>query len=67
MTSLAPIILQALATHGFPLVFSLVERWSQDEPGNPVPADYLELLKAHSLTRTYDEQIQAAQARAGQA
>lgn len=67
MSSLAPIILQALATQGLPLVISLVERWTQDEPGNPVPADYLELLKAHSLTRTYDEQIKAAEARAGQA
>lgn len=64
---LAPIILQALATQGLPLVISIVERWTKEEPANPVPADYLALLKAHSLTRTYDEQIQAAESRAGQA
>lgn len=56
----ALIIAQIVAQHGIPLAISIVEKWSRDEPGNPAPKEWLDLLKAHSLTRTYDEQIRAA-------
>lgn len=60
----ALIIAQLVTTHGLPLAISLVEKWSKDEPDNPTPAEYLALLQRHSLTRTYDQQIQAAEGRA---
>jgi len=59
----ALIIAQLVAQYGIPFATSLVERWSKDEPDNPSAAEWLALLKSHSLTRTYAEQIQAAKDR----
>lgn len=63
---LAPLIIQLVATHGLPLAIGLIEKWTKDEPTNPTPAEWLAILKAHSLTRTYDEQVKAAAIRAGE-
>ncbi len=60
----ALIIAQLVATHGIPLATALIEKWSKDEPDNPEPKEWLDLLKAPSLTWTYDQHIAAAQLRA---
>ena len=48
----------AIATalqYGLPLAIKLVEKWSTEQPENPEPKEWLDLLKHPSLTRNYDQ------------
>ncbi len=58
--SIAALLIQ----YGIPLTTKLIEKWSRDEPTNPEPKEWLELLKHPSLTMTYDEAKAAAKAKA---
>ena len=60
----ALIIAELVAKQGIPLAISLIEKWRKDEPDNPEPAEWLAILNAHSLTLTYDQQVEAAEKRA---
>lgn len=59
----ALVIAEMLIKYGAPVVVSMLERWHKEEPHNNEPREWLELLKAHSLTRTYEEEIKAAEER----
>jgi hypothetical protein len=59
----ALIIAQLIGNVGLPLAISIIEKWSRDEPTNPSPREWLDLLNAPSLRLTYAEQIKAAEAR----
>ncbi len=50
--------------YGLPVAIKLIEKWSGEQPDNPEPREWLDLLKAPSLTWTYDQHIAAAQLRA---
>ena len=60
----AALIAQLIAQYGLPLVTGLIERWSKEEPNNPVAQDYLAFLNSPSIKLSYDEQIAAAKKRA---
>ncbi len=51
----AALIAQLIAQYGLPLVVGLVERWSKEDPTNPVPKEWLEFLKSPTLSLTYDQ------------
>ncbi len=55
----------AALQYGLPVAIKLIEKWSTEQPANPEPKEWLELLKNPSLTLTYDQQKQAAVTRAG--
>lgn len=59
----ALIIAQLIGNVGLPLAISIIEKWSKDEPGNPSPREWLDLLNAPSLKLTYEQQIAAAEIR----
>lgn len=56
----ALIIAQLVATHGIPLATALIQKWTKDEPDNPEPKEWLEILTRPSLVLSYDAQIEAA-------
>lgn len=60
----AATIAALLLQYGLPLTIKLIEKWSGEQPTNPEPKEWLELLKNPSLTLTYDQQREAAYKRA---
>lgn len=65
---MSPAVLIALelgAKYGLPLAISIFEKWTKDEPENPTPKEWLDLLTSPSLTKSYDQYIREARAKQG--